>query len=445
MDNPNIIWIFGDQHRGQTLSTAGDPNVSTPNFDRLAIEGQYFPRAVANNPWCCPFRWMALTGLYSQHGVYRTPMGIKPGDRTVAHELGDAGYRTHYVGKWHLGGSNKMEFVARELRGGFDTFIGYENNNNQYDCYVHGHDESGELEETRLKGYETDALTDIFIDRLKKESEAGDDTPFFAVLSVQPPHDPNLAPAEDMARHRPAKVELRPNVPPIPRIQNLARNRLAGYHAQIENLDANLGRILAVLDETGLLHKTYIFFFSDHGDCQGSHGDFNKSSPWEESIRIPFVIGGGRPHHGFDSGWKNEQISGVDLAPTTLGLAGVKVPSIMQGYDYSPMRKGQKLLDAPDSVYCQHLVPKRFGGGIDHPWRTVIMNDGWKYSCVPGGHLSLFNLNEDPYEMNNLVFNGGARRERMRCHARLKQWMEQTGDTFELPEVEASVPPEFSA
>ena len=72
------------------------------------------------------------------------------------------------------------------------------------------------------------------------------------------------------------------------------------------------------------------------------------------------------------------------------------------------------------------------------------MNDGWKYACVPGGHLSLFNLNEDPYEMNNLVFNGGARRVRMRCHARLKQWIEETGDTFELPEVEASVPPEFS-
>jgi arylsulfatase A-like enzyme len=280
---------------------------------------------------------------------------------------------------------------------------------------------------------------------LNKETNVKDDTPFFAALSVQPPHDPNLAPAEDMVRHRPANVKLRPNVPPVERVQKMAKNRLAGYHAQIENLDSNLGRIIKSLEDLGILQDTYIFFFSDHGDCMGSHGYINKSSPWEESIRIPFVIGGGMPHRGFGSGVKNEQISAVDIAPTTLGLAGVEVPEIMQGYDYSPMRKGDKLHEAPDSVFCQHIVPKRFGGGIDQPWRTVIMDDQWKYTCIPGAPFAMYNLEEDPYEMNNLIFSGSVLGQRKRCHARLKQWIEETGDSFQLPDVEPTVPAEFKA
>lgn len=358
---------------------------------------------------------------------------MKAEDRTVAHELGSSGYRTHYVGKWHLSGSNQSHHIPKDLRGGFDTFLAYENNNNQYHCFIHGHDEGGEREEERLKGYETEALTDIFIDRIKKEASSKDDTPFFAALSVQPPHNPHLAPAEDMARHRPANLKLRANVPPVPRVEEETRTRLAGYCAQIENLDFHLGRIISVLEETEILNNTYIFFFADHGDCMGSHGDFFKSSPWEESIRIPFVIGGGLPHIGFSSGKHAHQISAVDIAPTTLGLAGVDVPEIMQGFDYSPMRKGEKLHEAPDSVYCQHIVPKRQADGIDQPWRTVSMNDGWKYSCIPGAPLAMFNLNEDPYEMNNLVFNRRFMDERRRLHSRLEKWIQETGDSFELP------------
>mgnify|MGYP006424217187 CR=1 FL=1 len=376
-----------------------------------------------------------MTGRYSHHGVYRTPMSMKKEDRTVAHELGDAGYRTHYVGKWHLSGSNQSHLIPKELRGGFDSFIGYENNNNQYHCFVHGHDENGEREKERLKGYETDALTDIFINRLKDEANSDDDTPFFAALSVQPPHNPHLAPSDDMARHRPANIKLRPNVPPVARIEEDARTRMAGYCAQIENLDANLGKIISALEDSDLLNNTYIFFFADHGDCLGSHGYFHKSSPWEESIRIPFVIGGGLPHIGFASGSHSQQISAVDIAPTTLGLAGVETPEVMQGFDYSPMRLGKDLHEAPDSVYCQQIVRKRQPDGIDREWRTVSMNDGWKYSCIPGAPLSMFNLNEDPYEMNNLIFNAKFWRERQRLHERLEKWVQDTGDSFELYEL----------
>jgi arylsulfatase A-like enzyme len=444
---PNVIWFFGDQHRAQSLSCMGDPNLSTPNLDRMAIEGVHFPGAIANNPWCCPFRFTCITGKHSHRGVYRTPMPMDPSERTVAHHLGEAGYRTHYIGKWHLAGSNSGVGVPRERRGGFDSWIGYENNNSQYDCWVHGHDDQGtEIDEYRLPTYETDALTDLLIERIRGEAgrqRAGDDQPFFATCSVQPPHGPNVAPTDDMARHRPGGIELRKNVPPVPWVEDEARRRLAGYHAQIENLDANIGRVMAALAEEGLLDNTYIMVFADHGDCMGSHGYFEKSSPWEESIRIPFFIGGGVPYRG--SGWGRRDAplpSAVDILPTTLGLCGVDLPEGIDGFNYAPYRtdpkQGDPLPEEPDSVYIQHLVRKLHKDSPDRPWRGVVTRDGWKYVCLDGAPWLMFNLNDDPYETCNLAFNRRFFPQRERLHQRLERWMRETGDDqhdFALPEL----------
>ena len=148
-----------------------------------------------------------------------------------------------------------------------------------------------------------------------------------------------------MKRHTPGQVQLRPNVPPVPWVQEQARRRLAGYHAQIENLDAHLGRIYEVLAEEGILDDTEILFFSDHGDCMGSHGFFEKSSPWEESIRIPFLWAGRTPYRGRGHGPNQAMISAIDIAPTTLGIAGIETPKAMGGFDFSPIReKGPPLL-----------------------------------------------------------------------------------------------------
>ena len=440
----NVIWFFGDQHRAQSLSCMGDPNLSTPNFDRMANEGIHFPRAIANNPWCCPFRFTCITGKHSHRGVYKTPMPMDPSERTAAHYLSDAGYKTHYIGKWHLAGSNQSKIVPLERRGGFDSWIGYENNNSQYDCWVHGHKEDGsEIDNYRLPTYETDALTDLLIERIRGEKQrqaAGDDSPFFTVCSVQPPHTPNVAPAEDMARHRPGTVELRPNVPPVEWVEDQARTRLAGYHAQIENLDHNLGRVMDCLAEEGLLDDTYIMVFADHGDLMGSHGYFDKSSPWEESIRIPFFIGGGVPYRNVGWGRKDNVLpSAVDILPTTLGLCGVARPEGIDGFDYSPYRIDHKKPDAvaeePDSVYIQHLVRKLHKDSPDRPWRGVVTKDGWKYVCMPDAPWLMFNLNDDPYETCNVAFNQRFIDQRKRLHARLQRWIEETGDEFSLPEI----------
>lgn len=443
---PNILWIFGDQHRAQALSCMGDPNLHTPNIDRLATEGVHFRRAVATNPWCCPFRYSLTTGRYPHQGIDCTPppAPLSADQPTVATYLKRAGYETCYIGKWHLYGkdpdgvSSKIQIIPKAHRGQFDTWIGYENNNSQYDTWVHGHRHDGrEFPSQRLQGYETDALTDLFlaeIDRLGDDQ----DRPFFAVLSVQPPHVPNVAPAEDMARHNPARISLRPNVPPVPRIEETARRELAGYYAQIENLDRNLGRILKQLQTRNRLDDTLILFFSDHGDCMGSHGYREKSSPWEESIRIPFIIGGGVPYGNRRAGPIDTLLCTQDILPTTLGLAGIPAPPELPGIDLSPClyTSPATALPEPDSCYLQHTRHKRLEDGLNLPWRGVVTRDGWKYVCIPNAPYGMWNLNEDPYELANLVFNQRFMPQRAKLHARLARWIEETGDPFDLPDLQ---------
>ena len=145
------------------------------------------------------------------------------------------------------------------------------------------------------------------------------------MLSVQPPHNPYIAPAEFMDRFNPQQLEMRPNVPNIDRVMKKARKELAGAYAQIENLDWNVGRIRATLADAGLEDDTHIIFFSDHGDMHGSHGQFLKMTPYEESIRIPFIMGGGIPMNYGDEVCRdsNAVMNHVDIAPTTLGICGI--------------------------------------------------------------------------------------------------------------------------
>ena len=344
---PNVIWLLGDQHRAQALSCMSDPNVSTPNIDSMAAQGIHFTRAVSGMPLCCPFRGSMLTGRYPHHCVPGHEYPLPDGQPTLTEPLKSAGYQTAYFGKWHLAGFHESEGRAAKFitdpdkRGGFDQWTGYDNNNSQYDSWVHG----GRGKDAflyRLPGYETDCLTDLLLRYIRDrgaEAKRADGKPFFAVLSVQPPHNPYVAPPDYMRRHNPAAIQLRPNVARDPVIEDQARRDLAGYYAQIENWDYNIGRILSALREQDLLFHTHLLFFADHGDMHGSHGQYKKMTPYEESIRIPFVISGEQPtYEGRATGRSLVPINHVDIAPITLGLCGIRKPSWMEGTDYSHYR-----------------------------------------------------------------------------------------------------------
>lgn len=439
----NVIWIFGDQHRGQALGYRGDPNVATPVIDGLAASGMRFDKAVSGTPWCAPFRASLLTGMYPhQHGVVATPGALDPTIPTITKPFKDAGYHTAWIGKWHIDGSNSREhIVGPEYRGGFDFWMGYENNNSQHECYVYG---TGQEKPQRLRGYETDALTDIFLDHLESHVTMDNEyQPFFAALSVQPPHPPYVGPIEDRPEVKgSADITLRPNVPLVDAIRKRAAVDIAGYSRMISNLDMNIGRIVQALIELGIDRETYIVFFSDHGDMLGSHGLWNKSVPYEESIRIPFIVAmaGGRYH--INVGESDAVLNHVDIAPTTLGLCGIEQPEYMVGFDYSSTITANAGLQVetapgtePESAYLQQIVRKLHPGTVYERWRGVVTRDGWKYVVMPGHPWLLFNLNVDPYEQANLAFDVAHAAQRKRCHTALEEWISRTEDAFPLPEI----------
>jgi arylsulfatase A-like enzyme len=447
---PNVIWIFGDQHRAQACSYRGDPNVITPNIDFLARDGMRFDNAVAGAPWCCPFRAALLTGLYPhQNGVTSTPGSLDPAIPTITAPFKEAGYRTLYVGKWHLdGGRDPHQIVPPERRGGFDYWMAYENNNNQYETYLHGTDAETPQ---RLPGYEVDVLTDVLLDQvdhhLAGSGGGGDYQPFFGVVSYQPPHNPYVAPhnpAYPHSRLSPTGITQRPNVPRYAPAQEQVGLALAGYYGMIENIDYNLGRIRERLMQRGIDRETYLVFFSDHGDMVGSHGQWGKSAPWEEAIRVPFVVGtvGGAAH--MQVGATDAVINHVDIAATTLGLCGIEVPATMQGYDYSShcihhdraeYRGAPDASEEPATAYLQQVPRKLHAHTVNREWRGVVTRDGWKYVCMPGHEWLLHHLPSDPYEQANLAYDSTYQGDKERLQGRLQQWIVDTADSFDLPDI----------
>ncbi|MFW5828960.1 MAG: sulfatase [Planctomycetota bacterium] len=440
---PNIIWFVVDQMRAQAMSLVGDPNVHTPNLDRMARDGAHFPNAVMGFPLCCPARGSMMTGQYPHRCVPGHEYPLPTEMTTIADPFNEAGYHTAWLGKWHLDGFHEGRHrgcwaeVPRQRRGRFKTWIGYDNNNSQFDCWVHGHDQDREVPLYRLPKHESESLTDLLIDQIDKHA----DESFFLSCNVQPPHDPYSAPAEWARRHNPATLQLRPNVPRGGRLEQQALVELAGYYALIEHVDEQVGRVMRHLEERGLADRTYLIFTSDHGDQHGSHGYTRKMTPLEEAIRVPFMVWGGHRWH-YRMGGCEGCINHVDLPVTSLGLAGIPVPDGMQGFDYSPaiIRRPwspqAKVFreTMPDSAYLQLVIPTLHPPANDIVWRGLVTTDGWKYVAMPGQPMYLFDLNEDPYELCNLAWHAQAAGKRQELNERLRRWINDTGDDFPLPE-----------
>lgn len=457
---PNVIWLIADQWRAQAIGANGDPNVHTPNIDRLCNSGINFDQARSGFPLCSPFRGTMLTSRYPHHMVPGHEYPLPEGQKTIAGILNDAGYHTGYFGKWHIDGFHErdgraaMHIVPPSRRGGFKTWLGYDNNNSPWDSWVHG----GEGESAvhyRLPGYETDALTDLFVKHLEERASSktthNAPEPFFAVLSVQPPHNPYIAPAEFMSHYNAERIQLRPNVPMHARltprgsgnilgdsitVEEKARQELAGYYAQIENWDWNVGRIINALSRLDLLENTHIMVFADHGDLHGSHGQFLKTSPFEEAVRIPMILSGEESFYdGRLTGNPSTLFSAVDIAPTTLGLCGLPKPEWMEGNDFSGHRYAFRPKPSePDSMYLQNVIPTGHPDSINTPYRGLVTSDGWKYVCFENQSWLMFNLIDDPYEQVNVAFNSIYQAERNRLISRLNQWITDTGDKFAVPE-----------
>lgn len=422
---PNILFIFSDQHRPHAMSCYGDPNINTVHLDRLATEGMRFTNAYANTPLCSPFRACLYTGQYfTTHGVNCLFKPLLPKQPVLAEVLQEAGYYTSHMGKWHLtGGDCPSHFVSPYYRPGWNEWLGWDNSNEPFNTeYSIGSMPTPRL---TLPGYQTDAITDLTLTWLQNYD---DERPFFHVMSIEPPHPPNKAPAPYMDMFADKELTFSPNFD-----HNCARAEeykklLRAYYAQIQNLDDNVGRVLNMLEETGRLDNTIIFYFSDHGDMMGSHGMTQKSRPEEEASRIPLII---RWPSQIPSGAvTNGLISSIDLMPSLLGLLEIPIPETVEGTDLSALWTGQT--DQGCETVLLQFDRNYFDHTEDHSrhWR-VIRYKNWKYGVhdLHGPYL-LYDLTEDPYEMNNLIGHQEHEQIQAKLHRKLMNQLEAIGDPF---------------
>jgi arylsulfatase A-like enzyme len=425
---PNLLFVFADQMRGMDMGCAGNDQVQTPNMDRLASEGALFTHAYANCPVCTPSRATILTGRYPlSHRALANDLPLPTSEVTIAELLRESGYRTGYIGKWHLDGVPRSRFTPPgPRRGGFDFWAAW----NCAHSYFNGKLYRDTPEPIKLEGYEPVGQTDLAIRFLKED----DGRPFCLFLSWGPPHAPyDQVPERYKSLYDPAQIRLRPNVRPKPPrpFKDITGGRdpkttIAHYYAHITALDEQLGRLLKALEELNLDEDTIVVFTSDHGDMLWSQGMAKKEQPWEESIQIPFII---RWRGRIPAGHRCDMlISTVDFAPTLLGLMGFEVPGYMEGMDLSHIVLGEKE-DEPESVFLTGpvIVDQGLHQGI-REWRGVRTKRYTYARWFDGEGWVLYDNEADPYQLNNLIDSPQLASIRDELESMLQGWLKRTGD-----------------
>lgn len=421
--HPNVVFVLADQWRAEAFGYAGNPDVKTPNLDRLQREGVRFINAVSAMPVCSPMRASLLTGQRPlTHGVFLNDVPLDPEAVTIGKVLGAAGYDTGYIGKWHVDAHGRSNFIPRERRQGFDYWkvleCTHDYNNSAY--YADGADK------LRWDGYDAIAQTRDAQQYLR--DHAGSQKPFILVLAWGPPHDPYFtAPEKYRAMYDPSKLRLRANVPQEGEGQ--ARKTLAGYYAHCTALDDCFGELRRTLQETGLEENTLLVFTSDHGDMLGSQGAYKKQRPYDEAIRVPLLLrwpgGLGAKARQLDA-----PINSEDLMPTLLGLSGVPVPKTAEGLDYSGYIRGRKNPGDGAAVICC-VSPfgewvRRNGGREYRGIRTMRHT----YVRDLGGPWLLYDNRTDPCQTNNLVNRPGYVRLQASLDAILDRKLKERHDEF---------------
>lgn len=420
---PNIVFVFADQWRAQATPYRLDPNVETPCLARLASESVNFVNAVSGCPVCTPYRASLMTGQSPlTNGVFMNDVPLPDDAVTIAEVLAAAGYSTAYIGKWHLDGHGRSSFIPRERRQGWDYWKVLECTHNYNNSPYYANTD----EKLFWDGY--DAIAQTRDAQQYISDHAGGAKPFVLFLSWGPPHAPyETAPEKYRKRFRAESIVLRPNVSDS--VQEKARKDLAGYYAHMAALDDCLAALDRTLAETGIADNTIFVFTSDHGDMLGCQGVWKKQWPYEESVRVPFVLRYpallGREPRELDA-----PIDAPDIMPTLLGLCGVPVPDTVEGLDYSGYIKGGP---NPGDGTAVVMCPQPFGqvsrkhGGREY---RGIVDGRYTYVRTLEGPWLLYDNKEDPYQLRNLCNEPAMAAVQAKLDAHLNERLAQRKDEF---------------
>jgi arylsulfatase A-like enzyme len=447
---PNLVIVFPDQMRGQALGFLKEDPVVTPHLDRFAAQGLVLPRAVSNYPVCSPFRAMFMTGKYPHaNGVLSNctsktePFGceLRRTDRCWSDVLKDRGYSLGYIGKWHLDSPRKPyvdcknnrgepkwnEWCPPDRRHGFDYWHAY----GTYDYHMNpmywatdvGRD-GFHFAKKWGPEYEAD-LAIKFIERNK-------DRPFALVVSMNPPHTPyNQFPPKYLEPYKGKKPEdllVRPNVDKTgkTKMSRLALGQTKNYFGNVTGVDEQFGRILKGLDDAGVAGNTIVLFTSDHGNCVGTHNQVTKNNPFEESMRIPFIV---RWPGRIKARSDDLLMSVPDIYPTLLDLMGLKadIPEEVQGTS-----RAAYFLTGEGERPSSQLYLKIPYNKPDHGHRGVrTLQHKLVYNAVPGKKMTvkLYDLKKDPCEMSDIAAKQPALVEKL-TEQELRPWLEKNKDPW---------------
>lgn len=393
---PNVIVILADDLGYGDLSSYGAADLRTPHIDRLIAEGMRFDEFYANCPVCSPTRAALLTGRYQDlvgvPGVVRTHAennwGYLAEDAVLLPQiLGQGGYHSAIVGKWHLG----LEAPNRPTDRGFDHFHGFLGDmmDDYYDHRRHGINYMYEGErEIDPPGHATDLFSQWACEYVHSRKDA--EEPFFLYLAYNAPHTPIQPPDESLQKVR-------------QRESGIDETR-AALVALIEHMDAGIGEVLTTLDETGLSDSTLVVFTSDNGgqlNVGARNGKLRdgKQSVYEGGIK---VCAGIRWPGRIEPGSRTDlRALTMDLFPTICGAAGVEVPHAIDGRSFLPTLLGEEQPPLREFWFW-----RRREGGIAYGGKTIeaVRRGDWKLlQNSPFGPQELYNLAEDPLEQKNLA------------------------------------------
>lgn len=418
---PNILFINTDQHSWDAISAYGNRYLRTPNIDELHRNGTSFRRSFCTDPVCAAARSSWATGLYtSETGVPFNGGYLHPEIPDLGQHLNAGGYRAFHCGKWHVPGRNVRESFQTLYYGKTDIGAGG-------------------------AAYYDSASTHAVADFLTNYDS---DEPFYLQIGYVDPHDV----CEYLHNHEEKRIPnpleqgtvSEDDLPPLPenfdyderetvlhrvcrRIDDALihaailkgvrnwdelhwRYLRWNYYRFIEKVDAEIGRVLALLRETSLHHNTLIIFSADHGEACGSHQMFQKFTLYEESVRVPFIVaclgdGISIEKDRFD---ETHFISGVDLFPTVCDYAGIDIPEGIQGVSVRP------LAEAKDVSWrdCAYIESNYWGRAIvtkEYKYVTEYKPKAVEDFSPPGpdaeqlGLSQLFNRHDDPGETKNLA------------------------------------------
>ena len=449
----NLLFIFTDQQRADTMAAYGNLQIEVPNLNRLAREAVVFERAYVTQPICTPSRSSIMTGLYPHNtGCIRNNVPL-PRDVYALVELADfKEYRKCYIGKWHLGD----EVFCQH---GFDEWISIEDKYRRYyrsgrDRFAHSsyhnwlvknglkppridkdgfkywsRKDAAKLPEELSKPWFEALMASQFIRKCARA-----DTPFILYVNFLAPHPPLEGPREN--QYNPEDVTLPKNFYNTPaddstvivKTHSLSemdwRRRIAKYWGRISQVDTAVGKILSTIKECGLEDNTVIVFTSDHGDMMGSHQLSGKGVLFEEAVRVPLLI----KIPGVHARVISEPVSQVDIVPTLLDIMGKPIPNELDGYSWKPMLEGSGEF-TEKNVFIEWF-PSARQGHVDHLVRTIITPDGWKFNWSVLGRHELYNLKEDPLESTNLASDRKYHSLMRRLIRDIQSWQNRTRDIW---------------